>query len=628
MKKIIKFLSAVTLAVILSFTSVLPAFAYGETYIVQKGDTLSKIAKATNMTIAELKNTNPMVKDINLIYVGQVLNTTGVDKTLTQKDRDILWAMFDAKYYAANNPDVREKCGINAIALFEHFCEYGLWETRMPNADFNVNAYASAYNDLYMAFGKDVMGYYEHYYNKGKDEGRTLTTIPKLRANNIILVINVSPNKDINGKPLFGTVTAQPEESTPTDTPSTPTDTPSTPTDTPSTPSDTPSTPTDTPSTPTDTPSTPTDTPSIPTDTPSTPTDTPSTPTDTPSTPTDTPSTPSDTPAAPEQSAFDRYMESLFSAMDRNILLLAELMDSKQIPGVDFAAMIQNKPTAGNGTFGDYYMNIISEMNTPTYATYFTNDETSYIKGLMLETQSLVASFMNIQAISDACPDFKAIYDDYKAQMPSEDEYKNKFNEDHDAWEALYNAQDYSFPGAFINGQWYPVNSFYSSDKSPDELFTEAHESWEAQEPNKQTYLDEAMSAALEAHRNAEPQETDFDDISLYDLAYDEWINNAPSEDDFIDSAEEDYQIAYGNWLDDEPKRGYYVKAKYADGESAEAAKAEWLLANPEPDKKYYEKMYDELCETIEGTFMEEFLTLGKYAKEYVSMSSKFSRKK
>ena len=46
----------------------------GSQYAVRKGDTLSAIAKANRMTLAQLMSINPQITDINRIKVGQVLN--------------------------------------------------------------------------------------------------------------------------------------------------------------------------------------------------------------------------------------------------------------------------------------------------------------------------------------------------------------------------------------------------------------------------------------------------------------------------------------------------------------------------------------------------------------------------
>ena len=49
-----------------------PAFAY----TVKQGDTMSKIARDHNLTLQELSDANPQVSNLNLIYIGENLNTT------------------------------------------------------------------------------------------------------------------------------------------------------------------------------------------------------------------------------------------------------------------------------------------------------------------------------------------------------------------------------------------------------------------------------------------------------------------------------------------------------------------------------------------------------------------------
>ena len=67
MKKLIILL---ILAASLLFAS--PAFAY----TVKQGDTMSKIARDHNLTLQELSDANPQVSNLNLIYIGENLNTT------------------------------------------------------------------------------------------------------------------------------------------------------------------------------------------------------------------------------------------------------------------------------------------------------------------------------------------------------------------------------------------------------------------------------------------------------------------------------------------------------------------------------------------------------------------------
>ena len=96
---------------------------------------------------------------------------------LSKADRELLKGMFDAAYYAEENPDVVKALGNDADKLFDHFCRCGIFEGRMANANFNPAAYASAYKDLQKAFGSDVMSFYRHFATYGQNEKRSLTTV-------------------------------------------------------------------------------------------------------------------------------------------------------------------------------------------------------------------------------------------------------------------------------------------------------------------------------------------------------------------------------------------------------------------------------------------------------------------
>nr|WP_263327403.1 cell wall hydrolase [Neobacillus sp. Marseille-Q6967] len=67
MKKLIVALSFV---VVFLFTS--PTFAY----TVKSGDTMTRIAKDHHLTLQELAEVNPQIHDLDLIFVGQTVNTT------------------------------------------------------------------------------------------------------------------------------------------------------------------------------------------------------------------------------------------------------------------------------------------------------------------------------------------------------------------------------------------------------------------------------------------------------------------------------------------------------------------------------------------------------------------------
>ena len=66
-----KKLSMLALASVLTLGIVSPALAYE----VKSGDTMTKIASMHDMSLQELATLNPQIKNINLIYVGENVNT-------------------------------------------------------------------------------------------------------------------------------------------------------------------------------------------------------------------------------------------------------------------------------------------------------------------------------------------------------------------------------------------------------------------------------------------------------------------------------------------------------------------------------------------------------------------------
>lgn len=62
-----------TTALATALLSASPAFAYE----VKSGDTMSEIAKAHGMELTDLATLNPQINDIDLIYVGEEISTSG-----------------------------------------------------------------------------------------------------------------------------------------------------------------------------------------------------------------------------------------------------------------------------------------------------------------------------------------------------------------------------------------------------------------------------------------------------------------------------------------------------------------------------------------------------------------------
>ncbi|MCM2532433.1 cell wall hydrolase [Neobacillus pocheonensis] len=64
-----KLICTMTLGVLLLIAS--PTFAY----TVNNGDTMTKIANKSNLTLQELSKVNPQIKNLDVIYVGEYVNT-------------------------------------------------------------------------------------------------------------------------------------------------------------------------------------------------------------------------------------------------------------------------------------------------------------------------------------------------------------------------------------------------------------------------------------------------------------------------------------------------------------------------------------------------------------------------
>lgn len=57
-------------------TAPVSAASCGDTYVVQRGDYLSKIARNCGVSLSTIISLNPQIKDINKIYAGQVIRLT------------------------------------------------------------------------------------------------------------------------------------------------------------------------------------------------------------------------------------------------------------------------------------------------------------------------------------------------------------------------------------------------------------------------------------------------------------------------------------------------------------------------------------------------------------------------
>ena len=94
-----------------------------------------------------------------------------------KETKETIRNMFDPAFYAYSYPDVAHAYGITdatnltdeqVTKLWLHFWNNGIWCGRACNAEFNASVYASAYGDLQVAYGSDIISYYLHYANNKK----------------------------------------------------------------------------------------------------------------------------------------------------------------------------------------------------------------------------------------------------------------------------------------------------------------------------------------------------------------------------------------------------------------------------------------------------------------------------
>ena len=131
---------------------------------------------------------------------------------------------FDPQFYGEKYSDVTKEVGTDPDALYKHFCEFGMWEGRMPNASFDVNVYYSAYPDLQEQY-KDmtpegrIYALYRHYtiYGQSVDAKRDITTMEKAMEAGITVI------SAIDGKTVladYSVSNADSDDSTPDGPPS------------------------------------------------------------------------------------------------------------------------------------------------------------------------------------------------------------------------------------------------------------------------------------------------------------------------------------------------------------------------------------------------------------------------
>jgi hypothetical protein len=80
--------------------------------------------------------------------------------------------VFNADYYLANNPDLRNSFGDNREKAEFHWIMHGISEGRQGSPRFSTKCYLNRYADLKNAFGTDYTKALRHYIESGIREGR------------------------------------------------------------------------------------------------------------------------------------------------------------------------------------------------------------------------------------------------------------------------------------------------------------------------------------------------------------------------------------------------------------------------------------------------------------------------
>ena len=90
-------------------------------------------------------------------------------------------AVYDYNYYLKKHSDLAKIYTNDDIGLLAHFVNCGMSEGRQAKDSFDVFSYRNQYQDLRLAFGKDLKSYYFHYMNSGKKERRTAAGVKVLQ---------------------------------------------------------------------------------------------------------------------------------------------------------------------------------------------------------------------------------------------------------------------------------------------------------------------------------------------------------------------------------------------------------------------------------------------------------------
>ena len=141
-----------------------------------KGDTITILGTSGAYTQIKYNVSNyykyafALTSDIDKYVFGKTGNTSGNITAITESQaKDV---MFNAKYYANMNPDLKAAFGYDSNKLYNHYVTCGIKEGRSASPIFDTVYYLNNNPDLRNAFGNNYTRAYNHWITYGCAEGR------------------------------------------------------------------------------------------------------------------------------------------------------------------------------------------------------------------------------------------------------------------------------------------------------------------------------------------------------------------------------------------------------------------------------------------------------------------------
>ena len=124
---------------------------------------------ALNITIyaySDRKGSNPV--EHKMTYGSEI----GVVDLLADGPKGAEKFLFDARFYADRNTDIRKVYGYDEKKLYRHWRQFGLYEGRVSSPIYNPDWYILRNSDVRQAFGKDYVKVYLQFISYGFKEYR------------------------------------------------------------------------------------------------------------------------------------------------------------------------------------------------------------------------------------------------------------------------------------------------------------------------------------------------------------------------------------------------------------------------------------------------------------------------